>query len=93
MPDDFDERISRALASDVPQVYFNGFVTQIGTGDIVVIAERNGAPVATFNVSYTVAKTLALSLGGAVAQIEERAKREILTTSDIQKMFETEPKQ
>ncbi len=83
-PSDAPERINRAIASEVPQIYANGFVNSISSGDIVTVLERNGKPVALLNLSYTVAKTLARSLAQIFAQMEELTGREMLTTHEVQ---------
>ena len=79
-----DDRISRAMESDVPRVYFNGFVNGMSTGDIITILEKNNAPVAILNMSFTVAKTLSVSLGQIIARLEEASERPIMTTHDIE---------
>ena len=68
----------------------NGFINTLGTGDITTILERNGEPVAVLNMSYTIAKTLATSLGEVVARLEELSGREMLTTKQLEGIFEQE---
>lgn len=80
-------RFERAKTSGVVTIYANGYVNSIGTGDIVVLLERNGEPAAIVNMSYTIAKSLSVSLGQIIAQIEERAGREIMTSTEIEKLF------
>jgi len=82
-PLDGDARMKRGLESDVPQIYFNGFINVLGIADVLVTLERNGRPVATLNMSYTTAKTLALSLAQVVAQLEEATGRDMLTTEEV----------
>lgn len=77
-------RLAAALAGNVPQVYFNGFVNALGTADLVAVLERNGQPVAVLNMSYTTAKTLARLLAQTIAQLEERTGRDMLTTQDVE---------
>lgn len=84
------ERLERAKGSGVPNLYANGYVNLIGTGDVVMVLERNGDPVAILNVSYTVAKSLSRSLGLFIAQIEERSEREIMTTNDVARLMRNE---
>ena len=79
-----DDRIARAMESDVPRVYFNGFVNGMSTGDIVTILEKNDMPVAILNMSFTVAKTLSVSLGQIIARLEEVSERPIMTTHEIE---------
>lgn len=80
-----DERLNRAIEDEsVPRFYFNGFVFGTGQADIVAVIERNNAPVAVINMSYTVAKTFALKLGQTIAAFEESTGREMLTTDEVQ---------
>jgi len=84
------QRYERARADGVPQLYANGFANTLGVGDVVLVLERNDQPVAILNLSYTVAKTLSLSLSRIVALLEERSNREIMTTHDIESLFKDE---
>lgn len=84
---DAQERMERAKAAGVPHIYFNGFTASLGTGDVVAVVERNGEPVAVLNLSYTIAKSVSAALGQVVAQLEDRAGREILTAHDVEVMF------
>lgn len=83
-----EERLKRALAaSDLPQLYFNGFVNNTSTGDVTTVLERNGKPIAVLNMSFTVAKTFGISLGRVVANLEEKTGRPMLTTHEVDKFF------
>src|SRR3954462_5432662 len=84
------QRYERARADGVPQLYANGFANTLGVGDVVLVLERNDQPIAILNLSYTVAKTLSLSLSRIVTLLEERSNREIMTTHDIEAMFREE---
>lgn len=79
-----EQRAKAALELGVPQIYFNGFVNALSTGDIHTVLERNGKPVAILNFSYTLAKTLAISLGTIVSQFEEATGRTMLTTHEVE---------
>ncbi len=83
-PGVLSERIERALHSEIPNYYVNGFASALGTSDIVIALEKNGAPVATLNMSYTVAKTLAVSLSHVVANLEALTSRTMLTTHEME---------
>lgn len=85
-----EQRLQNAMEAAVPEIYFNGFVNSLGTGDIVSVLERNGKPVATLNMSYTTAKTLATSLGAVIAKLEEATGREMLTTHDVGRLMASE---
>lgn len=81
-------RIDAALQPDIPKINFNGIITTLGTGDIMVVLERNAQPVAVLNTSYTVAKTLSVMLGNVIAQLEERSGHTIMTTKEIEQLLE-----
>lgn len=87
-------RIKAALDAGVPQIYFNGFANALSTGDITTVLERNGQPVAILNMSFTVAKSMSVSLGGVVSALENISERDMLTTFDLERIFSvTEEKQ
>jgi hypothetical protein len=58
-------------------------VSITGSGDIAVILERNGDPVAIINLSYTLAKSLGINLLNTVSSFEDIVGRAILITDDI----------
>ena len=70
--------------------YFNGFSMMVGTGDVVIALQLNGRPTLVLNTSYTVAKTLAESLAGAIDQLERKTKTTIMTTRDVADAITTE---
>ena len=76
-------RIKGALTSDIPKLSFNGIITTVGTGDVMIVLEQNSQPVAILNASYTVAKTLSVMLGNAITQLEELSGNQIMTTNEI----------
>lgn len=83
-----EEQIKNALADvEIPNIYFNGFINSVGMGDVMLVLTRSGKPVATLNMSYTLAKTLAEKLGGVVATIEQKSGNTIMTTDDIKRFF------
>ncbi|MCZ7595344.1 MAG: hypothetical protein M5U16_10870 [Hyphomicrobium sp.] len=82
-PKDAPDRVTKALESDVPQIYANGFINALSNGDILTVLERNNKPVAVLNLSFTVAKTLGISLSQTVAQFEEATGRNMLTTHEV----------
>ena len=82
----YDNRIKQALENaEIPNINFNGFVNTMGIGDILMVLENNGKPVATLNGSYTVIKTFANSLNELIANLESKSEKEIMTTQDIEK--------
>jgi hypothetical protein len=84
---DAQERIDRAKDAGVPQIYFNGFVNTTSSGDVLTVLERNGKPVVVLNMSFTVAKTFAVSLGQLISQFESGVERNMLTTHEVERAF------
>jgi hypothetical protein len=83
-----EDRIAKALDAGVPQIYFNAFVNGISSCDVISILERNGKPVAILNMSYTLAKTISVSLGQIISQFEAGVERPMLTTQDVDTALE-----
>lgn len=54
---------------------------------MLIVLERNGQPVAVVNASYTIAKTLSVLLGNAIAQLEELSGNSIMTTTEIEQLL------
>lgn len=80
-----ENHVQAAFTAGVPQLYFNGLVNVMSNGDVMTVLERNGAPIAVLNMSFTMAKSLSVALGQMVAQLEQMSGREIMTTLDIAK--------
>ena len=76
------ERISKALEADIPQIYFNTSVHVINTNDVMIVLERNQKPVAILNTSWGQAKALVEKLNGLL-QGFERASMPIKTAEEI----------
>lgn len=83
-----EKRVEAAMAADIPDLYCNGFLTSVGGGDILVILERHGFPVARLNLSHILAKTLGNSLVSSVAAAEEKLGIKFPTTHDVMAAFE-----
>ncbi|MGE5446245.1 MAG: hypothetical protein ACM3SR_16890 [Ignavibacteriales bacterium] len=62
---------------------FIGFVTSLGTGDVLIVLERNGRPIALLNTSYTTAKSLVEKLGGLITVLEQKTGNPIMTIDEI----------
>lgn len=80
-----EERVEAANRAEIPHLYFSGFMCSLSNADVILVGERAGVPVATVNLSFTIAKTLAASLANVVSTLEEKMGREIMTTHDIDK--------
>lgn len=79
-----EERIEGGLNADIPKIYFNSFANTVGPGDVLIVLENSGKPVATLNCSFTVAKTLAAKLNVTLQHLEAATKNKIMTTDEIQ---------
>jgi hypothetical protein len=89
VPTDPNERFIAALSSDAIQsIYVNGFVVGQGNGDITVVLERHGRPLAAVSMSFTIAKTMAIAIGQTIANLEAKSGRQMLTADEIEKLRE-----
>lgn len=87
-PKDITEIMNSAITDpNVPKIYANGFATGVGNGDTLIVLQQNSRPVAVLNLSFTVAKTLALKLGNVIKGVEDKANTVILTTDDFSAVF------
>lgn len=68
----------------IPKLYANGFVNALGGGDSTILLQRNGEPIAVLNLSYSLAKTLAVKLSAMIKELEEKTGNKIMTSDDIQ---------
>lgn len=79
------DKIQKAIqAPEVEKIYFNGFSSSIGPGDILITLFRNGEAVKVINTSFTVAKTLAEKLKGTIDIVENKTGNSIMTSDFIQ---------
>ncbi|MBN2242810.1 MAG: hypothetical protein JW793_08970 [Acidobacteria bacterium] len=79
-----------ALEVGAPQIYGNGFSIGMGNSDTYIVIQRFGKPVAVINMSFTLAKTLVLKLGGLVDFWEKTTNQKIQTTEDLDRVFKRE---
>lgn len=79
-----DEEFTTAMNNpNLQRIYANGFICGIGTGDIGIIFKNGNLHVGALNLSYTVAKTLAIKLGQIIADLESKTGNEIMITDKI----------
>ncbi len=91
---DVMDQIKEAIEDpNVPKIYSNGFLNAVGQGDTLTLLLQNGKPVAVLNLSYTVAKTLALKLGQVIKNIEADTGTTILTTEVFSDAIQRSAKQ
>ncbi len=79
-------------STETPKFYANGFNNGLGIGDIVTVLMQNNKPVAVVNLSYTVAKTLAIKLNDLILRLEEDTGNVIMTTDQIEKSLSSKGK-
>ncbi|MFO7972166.1 MAG: hypothetical protein R6U40_10495 [Desulfobacterales bacterium] len=83
------EEINDALNNpEVPNLYSNSFSCALGQGDTVILFKNANKPIATINLSYTTAKTLAIKLQGLISYLEKISGNKIMTTEDITSYIE-----
>ena len=84
-----EQRTQAATANpSVPKIYFNGYINNLSTGDVLVVLENNGAPVGVLNMSYTTAKSLVVGLGQVIGMLERATGRSMLTTQEVEKALQ-----
>ena len=82
------KRITKALENaEIPRIHFNGFINTTGAGDVMIVLESNGQPVAIVNGSFTVVKTLAQKLQTLIINLEKKSGNTIMTTDEVDKVF------
>jgi len=84
--------LQEAAQNNVDTLYFNGFATGLGFGDITIVLQRNQKSVLVLNASYTIAKTLAIKLGELVSFLEEKTNQKMLTTDQVHECVAGEEK-
>lgn len=88
--DDFNKIIDAAIESnDIEKIYFNGFSTSLGSGDVVIVLQRFGKPIKVLNASYTMVKTLSIKLGEIITTLERTTGNSIMTTDEINAKLQT----
>jgi hypothetical protein len=85
----FAADIQNVLGSiNLPQYYVNSFTVTLGTGDVLIVMKRNGKPVGSFQVSYTVAKSFVEVLNDLISQLEKRTGNTIMTSKFIEQSMQ-----
>jgi hypothetical protein len=69
---------------NLPVMYANGFVSNIGTSDVSIILLLDTVPTAKLHMSYTAAKSLANLLTNAVSTLEGATSHAIMTSADVE---------
>lgn len=82
----------KEIVGQIPEIYFNGFSISLTSGDISLVLQRNGRPVAVLNSSFTVTKELGEKIDTLITLLERNIESKIHTTSDIAKIINEEIK-
>ncbi len=77
----------------VRQEYINGFQIGLSNADLSVVGLLDNQPILKINMSYTIAKTLAVKLSEMMAKLEKATGRDIMTTDDAGSGLEEAMKQ
>jgi hypothetical protein len=78
-----DEFLKAINNPSIPKVYANGFMNGVGNADSTIIFQWNGNPVLVLNLSFTIAKTLALRLGQMIKDVESGSGNQIMIVDEI----------
>lgn len=76
--------------SGIPSLYFNGFQIAVGNSDIVLLLKRNSETIQITNMSYTIAKTLAVKLSQIIQSLETKSDNQIMTTDYLNNVLSKE---
>jgi hypothetical protein len=71
----------------VVRLYANGFTIGLSNADTHIVLQLFGRPVAVWNLSYTLAKTLAQKLTHLVETWEKQTGHEVVTTDKVDLAF------
>ena len=78
-----------AVDPTVTKVYGNGFAIGMSNADVQILLKLNGQSVALVNLSYTLAKTLSVRLGGLIADWESKTGHQLVMTDSVDDAFNT----
>lgn len=87
-PKDTSRDLEVMLQKVPNKFYCNGFTNYLGLSDVNLVMMLNNAPIASVNMSYTTAKTLAEKLANLISILEEQNdNQKILTTGDVENLL------
>jgi hypothetical protein len=82
------EPLVAALRDPTTQrLYANGFTIGFSNADAHIVLQLFGRPIAVWNLSYTLAKTLAKQLTQLIATWEQATQHRIATTDEVDLAF------
>jgi len=88
--EEIDKRLEAALEAEIPHIYFNTSVHQIGLADVLMVLERNGKPVVILNTSITAAKSMVEVLNTLIQGFEQQSGVPVKSTMELEKSFKKE---
>ena len=68
----------------IPDIYANGFVVAVSPNDVSLVLRRQKRAVCIVRTSHSLAKTLAINLATAIADLEETAGIDVLTSATME---------
>ncbi len=74
-------------SENIGSIYFNEFTLGVSKNDIFILLRRNGKEEAILNASHITAKTLAVALGGAIANYEKETNQKIIISEDAEHLI------
>lgn len=77
-----------ARFEEAPKFYCNRFEITLGPGDVTVWGSRDAKPIMALNLSFTVAKSLSLTLGKMIAILEQGSDKPIMTSQEIEEIIQ-----
>ena len=89
-----EEEVFRKVVNDptIPRFYANQSYN-VNTGrDLSILLLNNNVPVAVLNLSFNMAKTLALQIGELIRDFEDTTNTQILTILEIDESFKKKEK-
>ena len=70
---------------DIPKLYANAFDCALGAGDVALLLKNADKTIGMVNISYTVAKTLAIRLHELVKFLEAKSGTSVMSSDEIEK--------
>ncbi len=85
-----NELVNALKSSDIDNIYFNEFALGVSKNDLFILLRCNGKEESILNLSHITAKSLALSLTGAISRFEEKTNQTIMISDEVEKMLDND---
>lgn len=72
-----------AIGAPIVKLYVNGFILGHSMSDVTIVCQTNGTPSAVLNMSFTIAKSLAIEMDKIIKNFEKITDHTLLTIDDI----------